>query len=326
MIADYKLRKTLPRRLPRLQSTMPCAGKDGQGCNCLVFNAKEDKEDPSVKCAGCKHRKKYHTVTAPSGGGGGLSNVLAQYDIARLQTKKGLEENARNETNRGFRGGGKDKSVDLKGKTAKAGSSKMSAKNSTMVKIGSIQLIAVGVDADNKPLIDKCPTTQEVEEMVDRGLAVYRAPDGDDLEVDLKWNFARIDAWIRAMLKPKSGCGVFDFLDARYGVPEGERDSHWVLAAKNSRKVFVKRGPINGELLDTVKGTASGHRKYKEHTVRILSRHRIPFTITKDWNDAVHRVTSGEEVKSESESDPKRNSKPKGKGCKSQVPLNRTEP
>ncbi|KAJ7175537.1 hypothetical protein C8R46DRAFT_1214008 [Mycena filopes] len=288
---------------------MACIGKDGQSCSCTRLTARAgDKEDQSSKCAGCKHRKKYHTV--PAGSGGGVSDVLAQFDLSQLRAKKVLEEDARKETNKGFRGGKDKDEGGSRAKAAKGGST--AAKTMTMVKVGSIQFIPVGIDEHSKPLVDKCPTPKDVEDMVDRHLAVYKAPDGNDLEFDLKWKFAAIDQWARAMLKPESGCSVFEFLDAQYGVPEGELDAHWVLGAKNSRKIFVRRGPVDGELLDTVKGTASGHRKYKEHAVRLVSRHRIPSNLTKNWDATVRRVTSGEELRSELE--PEVEAKGKGKG------------
>jgi hypothetical protein len=119
-------------------------------------------------------------------------------------------------------------------------------------------------------LSDKCPDPRDVEEMFERGLAVSKSPEGGgDLEFGLHWSFAEVDTWLRAMMKPKVGFGVFDLLDARDGIPDGESDSHYVVVAKNYSKIFVKRGPINGELLDAAKGSASSHRKHKEYAVRI---------------------------------------------------------
>jgi hypothetical protein len=64
------------------------------------------------------------------------------------------------------------------------------------------------------------------------------------------------DSWLHEMLKPRDGGpGVFNYMDAHYGVPDGESDCHYVVVAKSNRKIFVKRGPINGELLDTAKGS-----------------------------------------------------------------------
>ncbi|KAJ7673165.1 hypothetical protein DFH06DRAFT_1174650 [Mycena polygramma] len=173
----------------------------------------------------------------------------------------------------------------------------------TLIKIGSIQVITAGVNGEGKPRDDKCPNGPDVEDTTDRGLAVSKSPDGKDLEFDLNWGFADIDAWMRAMLKPKLGFSVFDFLDSRYGAPDGESDSHWLLVAKNNRKIYVKQGPVDGELLNSVKGLASGHRKYKEHAVRILTRHRIPFALTRDWDVAVRRAMEEEDLKSDSEAE-----------------------
>jgi hypothetical protein len=98
---------------------MPCAGKGSSGCSCTGFQPKDSQDEPS-KCKRCKHRKKYHTA-APD-----VSTVLAQYDLARLQSKKVSEEQARRETNKGFHRG-KNKEADNKKGTAasKSGSSKV---------------------------------------------------------------------------------------------------------------------------------------------------------------------------------------------------------
>ncbi|KAJ6485463.1 hypothetical protein C8R47DRAFT_1130278 [Mycena vitilis] len=232
---------------------------------------------------------------------GGVSDVLAKFDLARLQSKKASDEEARRETSKGFRGGKSDTGKGTR--TSKSGSSKAAAAN-TLIKVGSLQVITAGVNGEGKPRDDKCPNGPDVEDMADRGLAVSKSPDGEDLEFGLNWGFADIDAWMRAMLKPKLGFGVFDFLDTRYGgAPDRESDSHWVLVAKHNRKIYVKRGPVDGELLNSVKGSASGHRKYKEHAIRILTRHRIPFVLTQDWDVAVGRAMEEEVLKSESEAE-----------------------
>ncbi|KAJ6507863.1 hypothetical protein C8R47DRAFT_1315308, partial [Mycena vitilis] len=278
------------------QPPMPCAGKDGAGCPCKVFEHDTAQSEPSSKCKLCKHRKKYHTM--PSGG---VSDVLAKFDLARLQSKKASDEEARLETSKGFRGGKSDTGKGTR--TSKSGSSKAAAAN-TLIKVGSLQVITAGVNGEGKPRDDKCPNGPDVEDMADRGLAASKSPDGEDLEFDLNWGFADIDAWMRAMLKPKLGFGVFDLLDTRYGgAPDRESDSHWVLVAKHNRKIYVKRGPVDGELLNSVKGSASGHRKYKEHAIRILTRHRIPFVLTQDWDVAVGRAMEEEVLKSESEAE-----------------------
>ncbi|KAJ6619609.1 hypothetical protein B0H10DRAFT_1156107 [Mycena sp. CBHHK59/15] len=79
---------------------------------------------------------------------------------------------------------------------------------------------------------------------------------------------------MRAMTKPRLGFGVSDLMAARDGIPDGESDSHWLLAAKHYGKIFLKRGPIN-------------------------------VTCRKDWEAAVARVTVGEKLTSESEAEEK---------------------
>lgn len=105
--------------------------------------------------------------------------------------------------------------------------------------------------------------------MLCRNLAVFKTPDGEDLEFNLNWGFTDIDGWMRRMVEKKGESNVFEFMDVKYGVPDGEGDSHWAVAGKSGRKIFVKQGPINGELLDRAKGTASGHRRFREHAIRI---------------------------------------------------------
>ncbi|KAJ7772046.1 hypothetical protein DFH07DRAFT_953329 [Mycena maculata] len=116
------------------------------------------------------------------------------------------------------------------------------------------------------------------------------------------------------MLKPKDGPGVFDYLDARYGVPKGESDSHYVVVAKSNRSIYVKRGPINSELLDTAKGS-SGHRKSKEHAVHILTAHRIPSSVLNDWGGAIEKVEAEEDLPSdlEAEGEPIKHAKGKSR-------------
>ncbi|KAJ7840177.1 hypothetical protein B0H14DRAFT_2587574 [Mycena olivaceomarginata] len=97
------------------------------------------------------------------------------------------------------------------------------------------------------------------------------------------------------MLKPRDGGpGVFNYMDAHYGVPDGESDCHYVVVAKSNRKIFVKRGPINGELLDTAKGS-------------IIRAPKV------EGARCSHPLTAGEVVASESEAEEKPKARPKGK-------------
>ncbi|KAF7351929.1 hypothetical protein MVEN_01154700 [Mycena venus] len=289
---------------------MPCAGKNGQGCSCPSFQPKDGRDDSNAKCQRCKHRKKYHTATSE------ISSVLAAYNLARIQSKKASDEEARQETNKGFRGG-KDMVDAKKGTgTSKAGSSKKaSTKDSSddeeWVKVGTLQMIITGLDHEGKPLNDKCPDAQDLEDMYERGLAVSKSPEGGVLEFSRRWTYDDIDSLARRMMKPKVGFGPFNLLDARDGIPEGESESHYVVVAKNNRKIFVKRGPITGEFLDAAKGSATSHRKYKENAVRLLVRRKIPASATKEWEESVLKLTSGEAL-TESETEDK--SKTRGKG------------
>lgn len=133
--------------------SMPCTGKGGSNsCSCKVFESNDADTVPSSKCQFCKHKKKHHTAPTT------VSDVLAKFDLARLKSKKAGDEQARQETNRGFRGGkGSDAAK------AKSGSSRVrnfclwlnldlillleaaAPEPSPMVKVGSLQIITCGL-------------------------------------------------------------------------------------------------------------------------------------------------------------------------------------
>ncbi|KAJ7787047.1 hypothetical protein B0H14DRAFT_2955651 [Mycena olivaceomarginata] len=96
---------------------------------------------------------------------------------------------------------------------------------------------------------------------------------------------------------------VFQYLDLKYG---SDAD-HYVLLAKDRQRLFVKQEVAGGEDFDDAKG-ASG-RNYKESTVRIATRHKIPAAVIKEgWPDAIKRLENGEDVASESEEERKKSS------------------
>ncbi|KAJ7856978.1 hypothetical protein B0H14DRAFT_2752089 [Mycena olivaceomarginata] len=129
---------------------------------------------------------------------------------------------------------------------------------------------------------------------------VSKDPDGSPLAFSLNWTPTRSDQWIRDMFPSPN---VFQYLDLKYG---SDAD-HYVLLAKDRQRLFVKQEVAGGEDFDDAKG-ASG-RNYKESTVRIATRHKIPAAVIKEgWPDAIKRLENGEDVASESEEERKKSS------------------
>ncbi|KAJ7892707.1 hypothetical protein B0H13DRAFT_1886595 [Mycena leptocephala] len=164
-----------------------------------------------------------------------MSDVLASYEIGRLQNKA-TDLEAHRETNAGFRGG-KDKGLD----GSKAGSSKTSGKApEKMVKVGTIQVLVSGVDSSGKPR---------------KAMSNGQGGILEDAILSSDWT-GTLDDRIRGYTVVQGFLTIWMLITVFPRV----NDCPYVVVAKNNRKIFVKRSPINGELLDTVKGS-SGHRK-----------------------------------------------------------------
>ncbi|KAK7034154.1 hypothetical protein R3P38DRAFT_2433138, partial [Favolaschia claudopus] len=94
-----------------------------------------------------------------------------------------------------------------------------------------------------------------------------------------------------------------EYLDRRY--PEEAEEAsqfHWVLLGKSKQSLYVVNRTVTGVLLDEVKGPAG--RNYKEHVVRIATKHRIPDAVWESFDDALDALTAGgEPIPSEPESE-----------------------
>ncbi|KAJ7751392.1 hypothetical protein B0H16DRAFT_1840655 [Mycena metata] len=79
-------------------SSMPCVGKDGDGCSksCTTFKAKKPGEVTEKSRCQCSHRKKVHT-TNPT-----VQNMMARYALDKLRTQP-TDKEARAESSAGFR-------------------------------------------------------------------------------------------------------------------------------------------------------------------------------------------------------------------------------
>ncbi|KAJ7892016.1 hypothetical protein B0H13DRAFT_2529422 [Mycena leptocephala] len=270
---------------------MPCSGKEGKGCPCPGFQLKRDgatSENP--KCKNCKHRERAHS---PRTVNDVLADRLAKYDVVdRLRSKPVSDADARRESNTGFRPkeGGRFK----KARNSNAKPSEHS------VKVGGIHIITGGLNEEKELRETRCPAGQAVEKLRKQGLMVSKDPDGSPLAFSLNWTPTRSDQWIRDMFPSPN---VFQYLDLKYG---SDAD-HYVLLAKERQRLFVKQEVASGEDFDDAKG-ASG-RNYKESTVRIATRHKIPAAVIKEgWADAIKRLENGEDVASESEEERKKSS------------------
>ncbi|KAK7001952.1 hypothetical protein R3P38DRAFT_3045688 [Favolaschia claudopus] len=287
---------------------MGCAGKDGNGCSCKVFQGPEDSQ-PSAKCqrTSCRHRRKYHAPEpAPS-----TSSVLERFQLSRIAAKAS-EDHARKETNEGFHGAGSSKSTGNKS----GRKSKTKAKDDEdSVKVGTLQMFLCGVDKDGHPQNTSCPVGQDYEALVEAGLVVKAMPDGKPLTFGRNWTWAQVCEWIRMAAVPAGQkVGLLDYLDARDGVPSDETTSHFLVVGKNNRTLYTKIGPINGKLLDEAKGSASGHRNTSTLAVRIVTRNPVPRAASKDWAGAIAKVGTAEDLVLGPEDMPASNLKGKGKG------------
>ncbi|KAK7030026.1 hypothetical protein R3P38DRAFT_3188968 [Favolaschia claudopus] len=284
---------------------MACAGKGEQGCACPGFKGVSNS-NRSERCQRelCKHKKKYHIANppqpAPSLGVTGAS-VLERFNLARVAAEAS-EREAREETNRGFRGGGdggKPKGGNQKGK--KAGSS--SKEKTKMVAVGSVQVIICGLDGSGKPVDTKCPSGQEVQDM---GLAVKTARNDGVLEFGIGWTRPQVVKWLREVVVKKGRedkPGVFDFLDARDGIPADDSKSElpFVVAGKDNRRLFCLEGDVDGKLLDEGKAPAGSHKSSGQYAVRLIVRRCIPQSACENWEASIAKVKAGEELESESE-------------------------
>ncbi|KAF7334185.1 hypothetical protein MVEN_02324700 [Mycena venus] len=269
---------------------MPCTGKNGKGCSasCSKFHPKRSNDN---KCKECGHRKKAHKPGAT------VNDILAKYNLEGIASKATNSE-ARKETNSGFR---PKKEKPEKGKEGK------SAETDRMVKVGSVSIITVGLDSRGALRKSLCPTPSVFESLLSSGLAVLKTREGDALMFKKDWDQARIDKWLRTLFPY-----VFEFLDARYP-DDAAPGYHWVLTNKDGRALFVMRRPIDGDLLDQVKGSSS--RKLTEHAIRIATKHKIPASVyATGFEDTIESMMCGTTFASESESEdepPQRRSRKK---------------
>ncbi|KAF7341470.1 hypothetical protein MVEN_01884300 [Mycena venus] len=258
---------------------MPCTGKSGKGCSasCSKFHPKRLDDN---KCKECGHRKKAHKP------GSAVSDILAKYDLERI-TSKATDLQARKETNSGFRPKKEKSEKDKEGK---------SATTIRIVKLGSVSIITAGLDSHGTLQKTRCPTPSVFESLLSSGLAVLKTREGGVLTFKKDWDQARIDKWFCTLFPY-----VFEFLDARY--PEDAAPGyHWVLTNKDGRALFVMRRPIDGDLLDQVKGSSS--KKLTEHAIRIATKHKIPASVyATGFEDAIESMMGGTTFASESESE-----------------------
>ncbi|KAJ6552957.1 hypothetical protein B0H19DRAFT_1155328 [Mycena capillaripes] len=298
---------------------MPCQGKSGGGCSksCTSFRPKKSGEvDENSKCK-CSHRKKVHKNST-------IQDVLAQYGVNKLGRNIPTDLEARTESYSGFRTNGTTSGTSGSKKAKGASSKKNASETAKLVKINGIQVITGGIDPEEGDLRDNhCPTPAQVEKLLKYHLAVLKAGGDRPLEFGLEWSQSRIDEWLRELLPL-----LFEFLDSRYPdlIPPA---LHWALLGKDQRTLFVmERDAITGAELDQAKGPAA--RKFKDHVLRIATKHKIPSSIFKNLPEAIERLRDGEELASESECEEE--SKPararrqsKGKGKVVKKPLSESE-
>ncbi|KAK6983887.1 hypothetical protein R3P38DRAFT_3293198 [Favolaschia claudopus] len=96
-----------------------------------------------------------------------------------------------------------------------------------------------------------------------------------------------------------------------------EGNLEFQLGWSQKETLFAMDRKVTGELLDEVKGAAG--RGYREQTIRIATKHRIPEAAWKSFDDALDAMTAGgDPIPSESESESELERPPKPRARKSQ--------
>ncbi|KAK7013585.1 hypothetical protein R3P38DRAFT_3005323 [Favolaschia claudopus] len=192
-----------------------------------------------------------------------------------------------------------------------AGSSKKrNEKKDKVIRIHSIQVMVGGLDVRGRKLRVKQPySTEVVNDLRAKGLTAFETRDEGNLEFQLGWSQKEVDTWLREVLPL-----LFEYLDRCY--PDDAAEFHWVLLGKSKHTLFAMDRKVTGELLDEVKGAAG--RGYREQTIRIATKHRIPEAAWKSFDDALDAMTAGgDPIPSESESESELEPPPKRRVQKS---------
>ncbi|KAK7000662.1 hypothetical protein R3P38DRAFT_3057202 [Favolaschia claudopus] len=286
---------------------MPCLGKSGRGCSsdCSGFEPKKKgvKVDDDTKCKHCGHRKRVHRSNA-------VQDVMAQYSDRLSQLKKSTDADARKESYSGFR----PKEVKSGGTSSKgSGTTKKrnEKKGSKMIRVHSIQVMVGGLDGTGKLRVKQPYSKELVNDLIANGLTAFETRDEGNLEFRLDWSQQEIDTWLREVLPL-----LFEYLDRCYA--EDAAKFHW-------QTLFALDRKVTGELLDEVKGAVG--RNYKQHSIHIATKHRIPEAAWKSFDDALEAMTAGGEPipsESESESELEPPPKPRARKSRSKVAAART--
>ncbi|KAK7037120.1 hypothetical protein R3P38DRAFT_3263088 [Favolaschia claudopus] len=283
---------------------MPCLGKSARGCSssCVGFEPKKKgvKVDDDTKCKHCGHRKRVHRSNA-------VQDVMAQSSDRISQLKKSTGAEARKESYSGFR----PKEVKSGGTSSKAAgpTKKRNEKKEKVIRIHSIQVMVGGLDGDGKLRVEQPYSTELVNDLRAKGLTAFETRDEGNLEFQLGWSHKEVDTWLREVLPL-----LFEYLDRCY--PDDAAEFHWVLLGKSKHTLFAMDRKVTGELLDEVKGAAG--RGYREQTIRIATKHRIPEAAWKSFDDALDAMTAGgDPIPSESESESELEPPPKRRARKS---------
>ncbi|KAK6971964.1 hypothetical protein R3P38DRAFT_3138412 [Favolaschia claudopus] len=232
---------------------------------------------------------------------------MAQYSDRISQLKKSSDAEARKESYSGFR----PKEVKSGGTSSKAAgpSKKRNEKKDKVIRIHSIQVMVGGLDGDGKLRVKQPYSTELLNDLRAKGLTAFETRDEGNLEFQLGWSQKEVDTWLREVLPL-----LFEYLDRCY--PDDAAEFHWVLLGKSKQTLFAMDRKVTGELLDEVKGAAG--RGYREQTIRIATKHRIPEAAWKSFDDALDAMTAGgDPIPSESESESELEPPPKRRARKS---------
>ncbi|KAJ7897448.1 hypothetical protein B0H13DRAFT_2337876 [Mycena leptocephala] len=126
---------------------------------------------------------------------------------------------------------------------------KSTAKKVKMIKIGKLEILVWGLNADGDLLRNKALSGPEEEKLLQYHLARKKDRECSELGFGVGWEMKEIDEWLRELFPE-----LFEYLDIIYGSGE----YHWVLVKKDRFSLFAMRcDTFTGDDLVEAKGSAA---------------------------------------------------------------------
>lgn len=116
------------------------------------------------------------------------------------------------------------------------------------------------IQSDRTLIDERTPSVADVEIYRASGMAIRHID--QVLTYEITWDLQEIDDWMRSLF-PKA----FEWLDARWGVPEAG-ELHWVLLQKSRQRLYILDRPqMTGDDLREAQRVPG--RGWEDHTLRI---------------------------------------------------------